>query len=1091
MHRGQCNKCRRIKGVAVAAGLIWGWAVLSPAFGAWTYNGKTLTDGDWTFNCTASGTSLTLGTVATVGSAEKTIDLTDVEGGYSVVTIGKNALTNTKIVKVILPNTVTSIGEAAFGSNTGLREVVLSESLTTIGNGAFQSCTALTNVVPFLPPSVTSIGTRAFRSSGILNDLVITGSNLTSLPGEAGYGIFQACKLRRVDLSGSAITAIGSRTFDSCSNLAEVRLPDGLESIGSFAFAACTSLTNIVPFLPASISSIGNRTFYQSPIASPLRISSPTFVDMPSENTSYGPFMGTKIPSADFSGSGMKSIGMSNFNGISTLTNVVLSDVLESVGALAFFSCTKLQSVTPCFPPTLKSIGARAFNSCPITNDLVVSNPEFTTLPTDSSYGVFRGCRLASVDFSGSGLATIGTYAFHDNTTMTNAVLPKTLTEVGGNAFYNCSALKDIYFLSLDKPTFGSKAFSATPGDYKARFRYPATGRWQDGRTANFKPWDDTSITAANRQTYADTFKDDSVPAGIDKFDSVIKCMVPVIEDVGDRVDMSVYAEPDLFETPDPDYGDYEDVGAVAGTAPQYGDNGHDWGESVGYRIDTLVDGAWSNGVPVMGERSVSYTPEQGGNYRLTWLWTVIGHRIVVSAVNEDLGSVSLSPAGYGDCYYATNAEAVITATAKGDAVFDSWYGDVPAGHERDNPLRLKGDMERNVAPYFRQDWFYDGSATISDGNWEIKVSGSGGQLSVTGVKTASICSTLDLAKPIRDANGATWTIGTIESKAFQSRTDITEVRLPDTLTSIAEYAFNSCGNLKRIVPFLPPSVTDLGVRAFLNSPVESPLRISNPNFTSLPSENASYGVFMGTKIPSADLSGSGLRDLGMSNFSGLTTLTNLVLSDVLEIIGSYCFQSCTALKTVTPFLPSKVSAIGVRAFYADPITNNLTLACRDLVNLPTSAGYGVFLNSQFEVADLSRGGITNVGANAFAGNDKLKKVLFPKTLVILDDLAFDCSTALMDVSFRSNPSINYRLFRNGKGLPSRATFPKGDAGWMKRIADAGTGFHPWSSATAAETNAYLANFPARPVPLGYMSIGGVNKWLVPVSEGGMRVLFR
>lgn len=1090
MNRGRCNKCRRIKGVAVAAGLIWGWAVLSPAFGAWTYGNKTLTDGDWTFNCTASGTSLTLGTVATVGSAEKTIDLTDVEGGYSVVAIGKSALINGNIVKVILPNTVTSIGETAFNSNKGIKEVVLSESLTTIGTSAFAGCTALTNIVPFLPPSVTSIGTRAFQGAGVLNDLVITGPNLTSIPGEASYGVFKQCAFKRVDLSGSRLTSIGGSAFGSCPNLGEVLLPDTLEEIGTVAFASCPALTNVVPFLPPAIASIGTRCFSSSPVASPLRISSTDFVTFPSDNGSYSPFAGTKIPSADFSGSGLKTITQSVFNGLTSLTNVVFSDVLEEIGYQAFQSCSNLKSVSPCFPDSLKTIGGRAFYQCAITNALVVTNPEFTTVPSSAGYGVFLGNKIPSIDFSQSGLVSLGANAFQSNTTLTNAVLPETLKSIEGAAFNGCSALSDVWFLSTDMPTFGSNAFNSTPGNYTARFRYPATGTWALSRTSNFKSWDDASITDANRQTYADTFADGTVPDGIDKFNNIIKCMVPVVKEAGDSVNMTVFGEPDFFGVPNPDYGDYEDVGSITGTVPQYGVNGHAWGESVGYRIDTLVDISWVEGVPVLGERSVSYTPA-GGFYRLTWLWDVIGYKVALADFNEELGSVSVSPADYGENYYSTNTTVVFEATPQEDIVFDRWTGDIPAGHERDNPLRIAADAEKSVAPYFVRNWVYDGSETISDGNWEVKVSGTGDALTATGVKTASAVAVLDLRKPIKDVNGDDCVLVSVGKTAFQSRSDICEVRLPDTLTEIGESGFASCPNLRTVEPFLPPSVTNLGMRAFCNTSVASPLRISNPNFTTLPSENASYGVFKGTNIPSVDFSGSGLRDLGTSNFNGLTSLTNAVLSEVLETIGAYSFQSCTALKTVTPFLPVTVTAIGDRAFYNCPIENNLTLSNRNLLYLPSSAQYGVFVNSKFEVADLSHGGVTNSGEYTFNGNLALKKVLFPKTLAILGNRVFASCTALLDVSFRSHPTISGEAFRNAKALPARATFPKGDAGWMKRIADAGTGFHPWSSATAAETNAYLANFPARPVPLGYMSIGGVNKWLVPVSEGGMKVLFR
>ena len=62
----------------------------------------------------------------------------------------------------------------------------------------------------------------------------------------------------RVD--GYAVTAIGTRTFSQCLDLAEVILPDTLTSIGEEAFSGCRSLTNIA--LPPGVTEIGRLAFY-------------------------------------------------------------------------------------------------------------------------------------------------------------------------------------------------------------------------------------------------------------------------------------------------------------------------------------------------------------------------------------------------------------------------------------------------------------------------------------------------------------------------------------------------------------------------------------------------------------------------------------------------------------------------------------------------------------------------------------------------------------------------------------------------------------------------------------------------------------
>lgn len=70
------------------------------------------------------------------------------------------------LTSVILPNSVTSIGDYAFrGDNGNLSSVTLPQGLLTIGKYAFRSCSALTSIT--LPNTLTSIGDSAFQSSGL------------------------------------------------------------------------------------------------------------------------------------------------------------------------------------------------------------------------------------------------------------------------------------------------------------------------------------------------------------------------------------------------------------------------------------------------------------------------------------------------------------------------------------------------------------------------------------------------------------------------------------------------------------------------------------------------------------------------------------------------------------------------------------------------------------------------------------------------------------------------------------------------------------------------------------------------------------
>ena len=146
----------------------------------------------------------------------------------------KNYIGNAE--QVVIPNSVTSIGDGAFSGCDSLAEIVIPNSVTSIGNGAFYYCGSLAEIV--IPNSVTSIGDSAFSGCKSLVDIVIPNS-VTSI----GEWVFYDCKSLVDIVIPNSVTSIGNWAFWGCGSLVEIVIPNSVTSIGDYAFAWCNSLT--------------------------------------------------------------------------------------------------------------------------------------------------------------------------------------------------------------------------------------------------------------------------------------------------------------------------------------------------------------------------------------------------------------------------------------------------------------------------------------------------------------------------------------------------------------------------------------------------------------------------------------------------------------------------------------------------------------------------------------------------------------------------------------------------------------------------------------------------------------------------------
>ena len=316
------------------------------------------------------------------GSATKIV-LADTYEDLPVKSIYKEAFKNSSIVSIVIPDSITMIGDGAFSYCSSLTSVVIGDSVTSIGNDAFYWCSSLTSVV--IPDSVTSIGSSAFSYCFSLTSVVI-GDSVTSI----GSSAFYYCSSLTSVVIGDSVTSIGDGAFYNCSSLASVTIK-GAPVIGSGAFLDCNS----------ALYSEYELGRYVGDAENPYAI----LVVLTNKNLStYTIHEDTRF------------IGSEVFKDCERLTNITIPDSVTRIGSSAFSYCSSLKSVV--IGDSVTSIGNHAFYSCNSLISVVI----------------------------GDSVTSIGNSAFSCCYSLTGVVIGDSVTSIGDDAFYNCSKLTSIKY---------------------------------------------------------------------------------------------------------------------------------------------------------------------------------------------------------------------------------------------------------------------------------------------------------------------------------------------------------------------------------------------------------------------------------------------------------------------------------------------------------------------------------------------------------------------------------------------------------------------------------------------------------------------
>ena len=336
-----------------------------------------------------------------------------------------------------ITGSLTEIEAYAFGGCSTLTQFIFPEQIKTIGSYAFMNCTSLSEIS--VPQSVELIGASAFSGCNSLNKITLPfigagktthtdeNTRLSYIFNAAESGYVVPTSLKTVIILSDTIY---SHSFSGCSSLTTVDISN-VTVIPSNAFSGCTSLTNYI-FNP-NITSIKSNAFKDCSFT--------TFEIPESLQT---------LASDAFEGCALESISVNENNAIYASENGILYNKLKT--ELLLYPAYK-QGESFTISSSVQTVKENAFSNSKYLTSVTASTVEFV-----NSEAFYSCTKLESVTFQDT-LTTLSDYSFSNCTKLQSVTLPDTLERISDYAFMYCSSLTE-FSIPKNLTIFGVYVFT-------------------------------------------------------------------------------------------------------------------------------------------------------------------------------------------------------------------------------------------------------------------------------------------------------------------------------------------------------------------------------------------------------------------------------------------------------------------------------------------------------------------------------------------------------------------------------------------------------------------------------------------------------
>ena len=839
-----------------------------------------------------------------------------------------------------------SIKDGAFSDCVSLNTITIPQSVTSIGNYAFDNCTSLKEIILEDGSDILSLGYNYCSDyystgQGLFYDCPLTsvylGRNLSFYTSKyCGYSPF----FNKLELTytaiGDSVTLIGENAFSGCSSLADIHtssieawcnisfgnsdsnplcyghnlylngelvtelmIPEGVTSIGNYAFYGCSSLTSIS--IPESVASIGVSAFYDCNRLHSVTVGSGVLsIGSNAFSTSEKVIWLTNTPPSGYSNAegsinyvandqytslnnvkvypylssmfevdGVKYVPVSPSERTCHAIDCVYGDAATAINVseTASFKGVAMK-VTAVMPYTfygndhikevsvshLGDIGDYAFYDCDAIEIVDVSNQgdigkqaflncggiKAVKVSNNGNIGEqsFYNCdAIETVDVSNQG--NIGYQTFY-NCDAIETVNVSNQGSIGNQAFYDCNGIKSVDI--CNQGSIGSQAFYGCYGMETAIVaNYMPTVPSVDDTPLTFADWTSTNHSSSSTSSETYTFT-----AG--KGATLSFCWSVSSEAYCDKLIVTLDGTTIL-----------EKSGSWSGT----------YSNTISKGSHTLVvkyakDSSDSSGSDQANVTSI--TVSKGGAATL------------IAGVGSEAfsGCSSLKTVTLGDSIGSLGDKAFYQCTSLQEIVIPDSVKSVGSycfSGCSAMKSAVTGNGLTNIKEYTFENCTSLADVTVGDG--------------VTTISNYAFTGCSALTDVILGRS-----VATINDYAFQNCSSLTEITLPQAVTKVGDYVFSGCSKLADVV------IADRTTALALGSNGSSPL------FVDCPLDS----VYIGGKITYSTTSSK-----GYSPFYRNTSLRTVVITDREEQIYDNEFYGCTNLKSVT--IGNGVKSIGDYAF--------------------------------------------------------------------------------------------------------------------------------------------------------------------------------